>query len=1150
MPSRVSLLSEVLRPRMRFTRSANLERDVHLAAVAREYIPTRRALEALGRVIEALGDPQQPKSWSLTGPYGAGKSVFALFLTSLLSSESSDSYAAALGTLATASSDMAREIERTRELLRVKETGFAVAAATAQKEPITSTLARAMRNGVQSLPRLQSAARAHVDAALNDSLNGNPYGVIAACRALADVAPVLLLVDEFGKNLEYAAEQPLTGDLYVLQQLAEALTGPVAIRGCMLTFQHLSFADYGDGLSRTQRQEWHKVQGRFEEIPFLESHEQTLELIEGSIVVEDDSGKLQSAVATWSRSCALECSRLGLTGLVPKDPERIAKAYPLHPLLVASLPDLTGRYGQNDRSLFGFLCGDAPYSVRWFAAECAYSLEHLPVLGLEQAYDYFIGELTPTATSSDRQARLIEIRGIVEEAGSRHASEISVLKSIAVLNLVSSGGPLRASESVLRFAFSGQDDISIPAILKRLSDASLVTYRRFADEYRLWQGSDFDIETALAAARDNLADLDLAEHLRRAVPIPPKVAQRHYQETGNLRHFECRYQDVSAHKDMRDGTAADGLVLYLVGEPDRDLEALPQDVGGKPLVAVATPDLPRLREAALDAAALTRVLNTSDHLRCDRVALREVRQRAAAAQERLRARITRAFDPTRDDLAWFARGRQTQVAGPAGLSALISDLCNEAYSMGPVLQNEMLNRHQLTSQGARARRQLIAAIVENPDLDKLGLTGFGPEASMYESVLRATGMHSPTSSGAWRLSPPESSSGLLRVWEAIEDYLLSAHGGRSLEGLYRILAAPPYGMREGPIPVLLTIALSIWADQIALYQDGSFEPRLSVELAERLVKAPERFTARNVDSPERQPVIEALETELGSAQLGQAQLRNSSLLAVLRPMIAVIRGLPQYSLYTQSISSTAQNVRAALLQMKDVDSLLFVELPAACGLESFELAGKSAYERASDFATTLHAALVELESAYENLIDRIIAATGDAFRLGDGVEQLREALRERLRPLEDVAAEPTLRSLVVTTLNSNFSSKAWLESLSMLLTGKSPTLWRDEDFESYLQGLEDLRSRLARVEMLRAQSGAATGVSVDVRRLTLTRSNGCESSLLVQIPEALSEELQASLEQLQALLSSQRSRIDQETLVAMLLEKIATNENGRNGKEG
>ena len=86
-------------------------------------------------------------------------------------------------------------------------------------------------------------------------------------RCLAEDAPLLLVIDEFGKNLE-AIRDGGDADPYLLQQLAEAGQGS-GLPIFLLTLQHLSFEEHLSGADAAQRREWAKVQGRFEDIAFV-----------------------------------------------------------------------------------------------------------------------------------------------------------------------------------------------------------------------------------------------------------------------------------------------------------------------------------------------------------------------------------------------------------------------------------------------------------------------------------------------------------------------------------------------------------------------------------------------------------------------------------------------------------------------------------------------------------------------------------------------------------------------------------------------------------------------------------------------------------------------------------------------------------------
>ena len=81
---------------------------------------------------------------------------------------------------------------------------------------------------------------------------------------------LLLVIDELGKFLEYAAHAPAQGDVFVLQTLAELASRSDRTPLFLLTILHQAFEQYANKLAKSQREEWAKVQGRFEDIAFVE----------------------------------------------------------------------------------------------------------------------------------------------------------------------------------------------------------------------------------------------------------------------------------------------------------------------------------------------------------------------------------------------------------------------------------------------------------------------------------------------------------------------------------------------------------------------------------------------------------------------------------------------------------------------------------------------------------------------------------------------------------------------------------------------------------------------------------------------------------------------------------------------------------------
>ena len=87
------------------------------------------------------------RAWSLTGPYGAGKSSFALFVHALLGPDDDPARVDAETALRAAEPELLTLMEAGRSAFGTTRRGFIRAAATAQRESISETVTRALTSG-------------------------------------------------------------------------------------------------------------------------------------------------------------------------------------------------------------------------------------------------------------------------------------------------------------------------------------------------------------------------------------------------------------------------------------------------------------------------------------------------------------------------------------------------------------------------------------------------------------------------------------------------------------------------------------------------------------------------------------------------------------------------------------------------------------------------------------------------------------------------------------------------------------------------------------------------------------------------------------------------------------------------------------------
>ncbi|MFZ0275191.1 MAG: hypothetical protein WAL34_25390, partial [Acidobacteriaceae bacterium] len=496
-------------------RSVNLERDSEAADIGPIHLGAR-VLDTLSRLAAAIDDPARTRAWSLTGPYGSGKSTIVLLIAALLGPRG-NRRSQAEGLVADVSPDLARRIGAARDHMAPE--GFVTATVTARREPITETLARALIRGANrrwpdgkpprrvaaSLKALRTPAAASTE-------------VLAALEALCGEGPVLLVIDEFGKTLEYLTGRRDTDnahdDVFVLQEIAELGTGPSGLPLFTMILQHLSFLDYAARSASLQRREWAKVQGRFEDITFKPDLSDAVQLVKNSITHAGMPDTGRELIGRHGAASSDAWSRLGLQGVLPADADLFTALYPLHPMTAAAAPLVAAQIGQHDRSLTGFLVGDEPHTVQRFITENATgNATSVSTVSLPQLYDYFFASGRTTMLASANASRWIEIDLILSQAHGLDEQDMRILKTVGLLNLIDASGALRASPAMVLFAVTdpvnNDDDVACKALLTRmenLAERGFLVYREFSDEYRIWQGTDIDLRARISEARERCDD--------------------------------------------------------------------------------------------------------------------------------------------------------------------------------------------------------------------------------------------------------------------------------------------------------------------------------------------------------------------------------------------------------------------------------------------------------------------------------------------------------------------------------------------------------------------------------------------------------------------------------------------------------------------
>lgn len=1065
----------------RYRRSIHVESDLGSLGALDGYVLSPLACDAATRIVGGLTHGRGNRAWNLVGPYGSGKSSFLVLLGSLLSR--ADDYDAARELIAGSDIPSARlllnSLDEAKPLLPVVVTGQHGTIAGAILRAITKTAGEFWAGPGTKPAVLQTvhdlAAKAENERVADADVVDAVLEIANAVRRSSKAGTgICLLIDEMGKMVEWAALQKSVADLYLLQLLAEAAARTDGASLCVVTTLHQRLDAYADGLPRSVRNEWAKVEGRFEVIPYLESPRHVTRLVAGALMPSE-----AAAGTPVFRRVRRDVETLAGTGDDQFPATQLRSCAPLSPVVALCLgPLFRLRLGQNERSLFAFLASQEPHGFQSFIATA--DLQGATPYTLDGLFDYVIANTGVRVSGGGRDRTW----AAAEQALTRlptDATEVdaSVIKATAILGLVGLAAKLKADVSTLAIAL-GRSTGAVEQSLARLEAASIVVYRKFRAAYQIWDGSDLDVSALIAEHRSLVAaEGGFAARLQRQFPPFPIIAARHYHTTGTLRHLVPRFVPVPSTANSWPQTSeGDGDILFVVPDRLEDLEHATAlltgqlqwaDATPRPLVVALPRDAAQLHERLLDLFAIEGALAGTAALDGDPVARRELNERRLRAQDLLADAIAMSFTADGGSLRWYHRGKLVQASGRA--SALASAIFDEAYSAAPPIFNELINRESISSSAAGARRVLLEALFTDLEKPRLGFEGYPAEFSLYRSVFEATKLHGEAD-GAWRLIPPSPSSTLWPAWSAIAEVLRGLRGQRAtFDDIYAALAKPPLGVRQGLAPILVLTYYLTNANTLCLYEDNSLLPEPGPDLVPRLLKKPDTFELQQPRADARMTaVINALATRLNVTK------QDPTLLDIVKPILGIVLRLSKYASTTQTVSPTTRRVRSAIKAARDPLKLLLLDLPKACEVGFVPDRAPSTKEVAT-FTHRLVTALGALQEADSKLLESIDGRVRRHFG-GDGEDAVSfyGQFARRAEQLQDVEHVPTAaRNFVSIAATGNASSPEMLtillKGMGTAVVGKMPEHWTDNDVRHFEYRVVDVARAFRAAEALQVETG-------------------------------------------------------------------------------
>ena len=420
--------SDYLKINDTFQYSINLQFDIGNINKIKEYIPTSDSCEVLEKYIDSiLGNFN--KATTLLGPYGKCKSHLMLVLLTLLNDYSEEDFHTLnelIKKISKINDELADKIKRVRDkkqkylpviinsnynnmnqalLLAIYEalerdnlngisvnTYFESALNIIEKwendedTEVIDKFNKCLSKYNTTLDKIKISLKMFDDTGYNEfkdvykcvmhGVEFNPITNTDIIKYYKDVNykinqlgynGLIIVFDEFSKFLEYTGNENMMRDLKIIQDFAELASRTGKSEQILFTcITHKTISEYIKNIKDDKINAFKTVEGRFKEIPFNRSMEQNYEIISQTIIRRKEAKDIISKEVEKNKEFYNELTDNFKFCRTDNNDLLFKWCYPLNPVTVFSVIELSEKIAQNERTLFTFLTDDDSNSFKYF----------------------------------------------------------------------------------------------------------------------------------------------------------------------------------------------------------------------------------------------------------------------------------------------------------------------------------------------------------------------------------------------------------------------------------------------------------------------------------------------------------------------------------------------------------------------------------------------------------------------------------------------------------------------------------------------------------------------------------------------------------------------------------------------------------------
>src|SRR5690606_11195190 len=631
---------------MRTNVSTNIIRDENKSL---NYIVTKNAVEIFNSIFNHANENQN--SFTIIGNYGTGKSTFLWAAEKNLKKE-------------TSYFDATFSVDKKYQFLKF----------IGENHSISSVLAK------------------HLE--IESTLHGDIMYTLEEKRKSIKTKnnEFVIIIDEFGKFLEYINKTGNSDDLYLIQLIAEWANDADKNVKFILTL-HQDFSAYSTNLSQVEQNEWNKVKGRFKELLFNEPIDQLIYFASQSL----NKYTISPALTKQFENLKSFIKTTQLFSLKEENFESLNKnIYPLDWLSLHVLVNSIQKYGQNERSLFSFFSDNDLSEVSFYT--------------VDQVFDYLVKNLSSEITSLRNPHRLqwqitfraLERAELIFDAVEDYKIAEKLIKSISLLNLFSRPDTLLDKKLLKEYyhitlGFRSQ---RVEMILDQLTQAGIIRFYRHSKKLNFLEGTDLDIEQELVnVSKEVNSDFILEDEVKNIISLPVIPVKRYSFEKGSPRYFE--FKILSNLNESSIATEAlDGYINLIFNEKITGAKVKAHSKAIDSNLYVVFKQSNNIKNAVFNIHKLEYI---RDKRKEDKTALLLIDKEIEFYKKQINQYILVDLFNTEFENDWYIHGKKAIIRNSLELNQKLSEICSIVYASEPEFKNELVNKEFISTPIVTAR---------------------------------------------------------------------------------------------------------------------------------------------------------------------------------------------------------------------------------------------------------------------------------------------------------------------------------------------------------------------------------------------------------------------------------------------------------------